>query len=161
MATAQADLEECPVDGCDAAVTIALVTTSPTRLKRQNLVHEAVCLKPTSHDGEPASYIVYHTDLTANGGAPEPDDDEGDEEDEVAPEEAPGPDPSELTGEHRIVYNKIVEATPSGGTVKLGVLKGKCLDADIPPSRVGEVAEELVERGYVIENTDAVYKPAR
>lgn len=164
MPTREVDVDECPIEPCDQDVTIALITTEPTKLAKQNLVHDRICLVPTMDDGEAATYIVYHTDADpTEPDHPEPadetDDDGADDADTSETDDAPGPDPGELDGHQRAAYKRLYEETATGGSALLADLQGKLMDDDLSPDDVKTAMAELVEGGYVEEVTDAAYKP--
>lgn len=79
---------------------------------------------------------------------------------EDAREEAGTPDPDELTGDLAVLYDKVVELEVRENSAILGTLKGQMLDADVAPSEVADLADKLVERGYLVEIEDAIYKTA-
>lgn len=111
--------------------------------------------EPEDPDNPTEEEIQEAIDHTRDG------DGEYDEEIADAMENArEAPDPDELTGDLAVLYDRVVELETSEDSAVLGVLKGKMLDADVPPGEVAELADKLVERGYIVEIDDAVYKTA-
>lgn len=179
-------MQGCPVPTCDAEPERTVVTTEPTKLTTQNMVHERVCVLPRAYtfDGEdepqPAVFVTFHGDLEIEEPDTEPEDPANPTEEEVeaaidevaeeneevadtienARETVDAPDPDELTGNLAVLYDRVVELEVKENSAILGTLKGRMLDADVPPSEVAELADKLVERGYIVEIDDAVYKTA-
>lgn len=172
MVTAKANRDDCPVPSCDEEVSLCLITTESTKLTTQNLTHERTCITPTTHDGEPAIYIVYHEELAPPADrldTPEydsdPDPDEDSESDDAPRNdedlvehinEADLPDPDDLEGDTRTVYRRLVQVTVDGSPVDVTVLAGKLITDDISPSACEDIADSLIEDGYAIETEDGL-----
>lgn len=147
MADRKVDLDECPVAACDADVDLAVLTTDGTKLTTANLSQERTCLHPTTMevDGEerPASYIVFHREIDV-------DPPEATDTDEPT-DDVDAPDPDDIEGERRTVYDRVVEATVRDGSAERGEIAGKVMSAGISPSDAGEHLDALAEAGYVTE----------
>lgn len=67
-------------------------------------------------------------------------------------------DPSSLTGDHRVVYQEILDATASldKNTILLGKLRARVMKYDISPDECGDIVSELIASGVVVELDDGV-----
>lgn len=183
MTDRKVELDECVLESCDQHPDLVIKSTDGTKLTTQNVTHARLCVLPTTMEVEeggetvtkPAAYYVFHKEVVRESGGesesePKP---EPDRETEPKPTSDPDPepdpepestaetndvDPDDLDGNRKVVFDKIVEATVTKGSITIGELAGKCIDANLPPSAVHNVARGLAEDGYVAEVEDAVFK---
>lgn len=169
MTTKKIQLDACPVNSCDAAVSHAVVTTDGTKLTTQNMKQDRTCLHPTTHDGEPASYIVFHDHLEDGHAEPERVRDDADEQDEEEDgddtsttdggDEHPGGQPADeidsLSDNSAVVYETVREKQP----ITESTLAGQCVANNLSPTSVKGIAEALEKRG-LLEDADDGYRVA-
>lgn len=159
MPTKKTELDDCPVESCDAAVSHALVTTDGTKLTTNNMTQARTCLYPTELDGDPASYIVFHDDLEEGHAEPDvpvesttDDDDEREEQDD---EGGDSRDIEELGDDPKTVFRQIMETEP----IDESSLAGKCVKEGLSPTHVKGIADALYKGGH-IEKEDGKYVTA-
>lgn len=153
MPTEKVPLQGCPVESCELTVGVAFKTTDGTKLTTSNMTQARTCLYPTTLDGEPASYIIFHDSLddtvepvkAAESDATDP-----------ADADADAPDPEELPPILEHVYATLKRQTTGGTPIEQGALAGKCIDHDIAPSDVHEAVDDLCERDLVAKTDDGL-----
>lgn len=167
MPTKQADIDACPVDSCDAEVSKAYVTTDGTKLTTENMVQDRTCLHPTTLDGEPASYIVFHETLEPDHAEPdvpteaepeakeEEDAEEADDDAEEADEEEDLKPISELSSDSKTVFRRVMENEP----VSKSELAGTCMNDGLSPNISKQIADALHRNGK-LEKVDGKYVTA-
>lgn len=171
-------LEGCPLETCDLPVDMAFRTTDGCKLTTQNLVHERVCITPTTMDVDgslqPAFVITYHNELdppapefTAASAmdrgevdAPlEVADEEVEAGDDGAPDEGADDPLAVLDGLTEFEKRIYLDVKGEGETTLAGI-QGKMLDTGRSPGEIKASVNQLVSMGILDEVDEETYAVA-
>lgn len=158
MTDRRVELEECPLNGCDAPVDFAIKTTRGTKLTTQNLTQDRTCLIPTTmevvEEPVPAAFIVYHKDIDGKAeDADDPDADAEDDQDDDDEEEDPV-DLSDLDEFETRLYHFISNDL----FADLATIQGKFTASGRDLDEIEGAVGDLVRRGYLEEPEEDTYR---